>query len=446
MNYKTGEFAHLLDDIDPVLVIVQSPFAGRDYAAELNAIDGTRQFVVFSGAGDTEWAHFVARGQAISTGQHEQALARVQGEDIAQLVYTSGTTGRPKGAMLSHRAITWCALSSVAWMGDALTSTIMCAPISHVGGLNFVCMNVFTYGGKVVFHERVDMPVLAQLTAQELPTYLVAGPTAFAMLFAMPGFDPSMFFGMYKLITFGGAPTPEEVLKVIGRSGARMATIYGQTETTSCAACSPAGVSLEVMSSTIGRELDGVQIRIASAEGSELATGEVGEIQIKGPCVMSGYHRNEEATRDAFTSDGFLKTGDLGQRRADDFVVVVGRLKEMFKSGGYNVYPLEVESAINQYPGILLSVVVAMPDDKYQEVGHAFVVPAGAAVVSPAALTAYLKDHVANYKVPKQFSIVAELPMLSSGKVDRKLLRERVKASVLTAASTAPTPPTGAAA
>ncbi len=426
-RYKAGEFEHLLADVDPALVVVQSPFDGRDYTAELKAIDEQRQFVVFAGPGDPQWDTFLARGVDISTEQHQQATARVQTEDVAQLVYTSGTTGSPKGAMLSQRAVVWCALSSVAWMGDALATTIMCAPISHVGGLNFVCMNVFTYGGKLVFHERVDMAVLAQLTVQERPTYLVAGPTAFAMLLAMPGFDPRVYFGMYKLITFGGAPTPEEVLKLIGRSGARMATIYGQTETTSCAAASPEGVSLEVMSSTIGRELDGVQIRIASAEGQELPAGEVGEIQVKGPCVMSGYHRNEQATQEAFTADGFLKTGDLGLRRADGFIVVVGRLKEMFKSGGYNIYPLEVENAINQYPGVQLSVVVPMPDDKYQEVGHAFVMPAGAAELSADALTAFLKDRIANYKVPKQFSVVRELPMLSSGKVDRKLLRESVR-------------------
>ncbi len=350
-RYKAGEFEHLLADVDPALVVVQSPFDGRDYAAELKAIDEPQQFVVFAGPGDlddAQWDTFLARSAAISDEQHQQAIAGVQTEDVAQLVYTSGTTGRPKGAMLSQRAVVWCALSSVVWMGDALATTIMCAPISHVGGLNFVCMNVFTYGGKLVFHERVDMAVLAQLTAQELPTYLVAGPTAFAVLLAMPGFDPRAFFGIYKLITFGGAPTPEEVLKVIGHSGARMATIYGRTETTSCAAASPEGVPLEVMASTIGRELDGVQIRIASAEGHGLPIGEVGEIQVKGPCVMSGYHRNEQATREAFTADGFLKTGDLGQRRTDGFIVVVGRLKEMFKSGGYNICPLEVENAINQ--------------------------------------------------------------------------------------------------
>jgi acyl-CoA synthetase (AMP-forming)/AMP-acid ligase II len=245
----------------------------------------------------------------------------------------------------------------------------------------------------------------------------------------LPGFDPAIF-SIYKLITFGGAPTPEEVLKVIGRSGARMVTIYGQTETTSCAACSPEGVSWEVMSSTIGRELDGVQIRIAAGDGQEMGTGEVGEIQIKGPCVMSGYHRNEQATREAFTSDGFLKTGDLGLRRNDGFITVVGRLKEMFKSGGYNVYPLEVENAINQYPGVQLSVVVPMPDEKYQEVGFAFVVPSGAVEIDPDALTAYLKERIANYKVPKQFSVVREVPLLTGGKVDRKKLREDVKAGV----------------
>ena len=433
-RYKSGEFSHLLSEIDPVLVIVQSPFDGRDYASELKSIDSTRQTINYAGFGDAHWDEFAARGQGISSEEHARAVARVKGDDTALLVYTSGTTGRPKGAMLSHRAVTWCALSSVAWMGDALDCTIMCAPISHVGGLNFVCMNVFTYGGKVVFYERVDMAVLAQLTMQEKPTYLVAGPTAFAMLFAMPGFDPAMFFGMYKLITFGGAPTPEEVLRVLTKSGARLATIYGQTETTSCAACSPTDVSLEVMANTIGRELSGVQIRIASASGMDLATGEVGEIQVKGPCVMSGYHHNELATREAFTPDGFLKTGDLGYRRADGFVVVVGRLKEMFKSGGYNIYPLEVESAINQYPGVQLSVVVSKPDDKYQEVGHAFVIPVGNVEVSIEALTTYLKNQIANYKVPKTFEIVRELPMLSSGKVDRKLLKESVQSAPTLAA------------
>jgi acyl-CoA synthetase (AMP-forming)/AMP-acid ligase II len=176
------------------------------------------------------------------------------------------------------------------------------------------------------------------------------------------------------------------------------------------------------MSETIGKAIDGVDIRIADENGKVAAIGATAEIQVKGVCVMSGYFNKPEATREAFTPDGWLRTGDLGYARADGNIVFAGRLKEMFKSGGYNVYPVEVELAICEHPDVAQAAVVAVDHPTFQEVGHGFVLPKAGAQIDAAALRTFLRERIADYKVPKTWSILPAFPFLPNGKVDTRAL------------------------
>lgn len=421
-RYQKNEYSYLLHDATPKLVFVRSPYEGRHYLEELRdlAPAGT-QFVTLDETAIGVDSAFAEAGRHITDEQLRKARAEVQPEDIAVIVYTSGTTGKPKGAMLSHRAIVQTALSNLKWMDREIKCIICPAPINHVGALNNVCFTTFASGGRIVFFHKVDLAALGPIIRDELPDYLVASPTAFAMMLAMPGVDMSIHT-YYKLIVFGGAATPVAYLREIEKTRARLSSVYGQTETTGMMTYTAADASLDVMSETIGKAIDGVDIRIADENGKVAAIGATAEIQVKGVCVMSGYYNKPEATREAFTPDGWLRTGDLGYARADGNVVFAGRLKEMFKSGGYNVYPVEVELAICEHPDVAQAAVVAVDHPTFQEVGHGFVLPKAGAQIDAAALRTFLRERIADYKVPKTWSILPTFPFLPNGKVDKRAL------------------------
>jgi fatty-acyl-CoA synthase len=421
-RYQKNEYSYLLSDAMPKLVFVRSPYEGRHYLEELRdlAPAGT-QFVTLGETTISAESAFAAEGRNVSDAQLQAARAAVDAEDIAVIVYTSGTTGKPKGAMLSHRAIVQTALSNLRWMKRDIKCTICPAPINHVGALNNVCFTTFASGGRIIFFHKVDLAALGEINRRELPDYLVSSPTAFAVMLAQPGVDMKNY-SYFKMIVFGGAATPVAYLREIVKTGAQLSSVYGQTETTGMMTYTEADASLDIMSETIGKAIDGVEIRIADQNGNVAAVGATAEIQVKGVCNMSGYFNKPEATREACTSDGWLRTGDLGFARADGNVVFAGRLKEMFKSGGYNVYPVEVELAICEHPKVAQAAVVAVPHSTFQEVGHGFVLPKAGEAIDAGELKAFLRERIADYKIPKTWSILAAFPFLPNGKVDKRAL------------------------
>jgi acyl-CoA synthetase (AMP-forming)/AMP-acid ligase II len=428
-RYKGPEYVYLLNDARPRLVFVHSPYDGRAYAAELSALPSpVEEFIACPDPIEPgpELAAFLERAGQCSEEALEAARAAVEPEDIAVIVYTSGTTGRPKGAMLSHRAIVASAQANAGWGGDGLETTICAAPINHVGALNNVCMSVLAWGGAIIFYHRVDLKAILELSAVEQATYLVASPMVFVMLHGE--LDPGLrLFAGYRLIVFGGAKTARHLLEPVMNLGPRLAAVYGQTETCGIVTMSDPGSDIEVLSETIGKPLPGATIRICHADGREAEIGEIGEIQVKGPYVMSGYFGRPEATVEAFTADGFLRTGDLGFRRVDGNFVCSGRLKEMFKSGGYNIFPSEIEQAICEHPDVLNAAVLPVPHELYQEVGHAFVAPMPGHSLSEQGLKAFLRERLANYKIPKSFTFEAALPTLVTHKIDKQALKRRLE-------------------
>jgi len=428
-RYQKRDFEHVLGDSDPAALIVCSPFDGRDYCSELAPLLEANVPLVCHGepaAGALTQDAFLARGTAISEARLAAARAATRPGDTAIVVYTSGTTGKPKGAMLSHRAIVSSAIVNAAWMGsEALARSLCAAPINHVAAINNVCMNVLAGGGTVIFYPRVDLEALGELNRREQPTYMISSPTYFSMLLANPE-EALDHLKSVKLIAYGGATTSRSVLEKIAPCGARLVSVYGQTESCGIITKTDETNDLDVLSITIGKPIAGAEVRIAAPDGSACTKGEPGEIQIKAPYVMSGYFHNPQATVEAFTADGFLRTGDLGVIREDGNLVIVGRLKEMFKSGGYNIYPVEIEQAMCEHPAVALAAVVAVAHPTFQEVGFAFVQPEPGASVSPEELRDFLRRRIANYKIPKYFSIEGELPKLPNTKIDKVALKSRV--------------------
>lgn len=426
--YRAHEFEYLLADAAPVLVFSRSPYDGRHYDTELQAAGpGVRTFVTSGEPSGRAvgYQQFLDRGRSVADGKLKACRDGVRPEDTAVIVYTSGTTGQPKGAMLSHAAITRSAIVNAEWMAGRLASTVCAAPINHVGALNNVCMNVFAAGGRIIFHPRVDIPALGRIREQEKPAYMVSSPTGFMMTMSSPGFDPRRL-SHTQLIVCGGAATPLPILETWAPVGCPIVSVYGQTETCGIITHTDIDAPLRDVADTIGRPLPGCECRVARPDNSACDIGEPGELQFRGPYVMSGYFGNPVATDEAFTADGFLRTGDLGLLRPDGNLVFVGRFKEMFKSGGYNVYPLEIEQAIASHEDVLLAAVLPVPHPLYQEVGHAFVMPKPGHTLNGETLRIHLKSRMANYKVPKTFSIETELPLLPNGKIDRQNLKARL--------------------
>lgn len=419
--YQSQELSYLLDDLKPTLVFAPKSLHGRNYVQELTAIATTETRMVSLQETPLSLAANPDNEPLLSE-ELTKRRADINPEDVAVIVYTSGTTGKPKGAMLSHRAIVATATSyAQALPKEYFENTICALPINHVGGLNNVCFTTFVAGGSITFNPAFNLDLMFDPDKSQA-TFMVGGTTLWAMMIAS-GMDFSKL-DFYKLIVFGGSAATLPHLQELKKTGARLSCIYGQTETTGMITLSEQADSLETMSATIGKAIAGNKIRIASSQGTLLQTGEIGEIQVKGVSVMSGYWNKPDATRETFTEDQWLKTGDLGYLREDGHIAFTGRLKEMFKSGGYNVYPVEVEQAICDHPDILDAVVVERPDDTYQEVGHAFLLAKPEADISYQQLKSFLSSRLANYKIPKSTSLLENFPLLPNGKTDRKSIRK----------------------
>lgn len=344
-------------------------------------------------------------------------------EDPAVIVFTSGTTGRPKGATLHHSGLVHSALSQwdhLAVDGQRLLSNL---PINHVGGILNLTYGALVGGGTLVFQEKFDPAATLEIIEREKVSAWLQVPAMFQMIASHPDFATRDLSSL-RAICVGGGALPAPILAALRRTGARIYVEYGQTEVMSTLAFADHGADDADLTTTVGRFDPRFDVRIADAAGSPCLPGEVGEIQARGDCVMRGYWNDPEATTAAFTPDGWLKTGDLALRRADGLVELKGRIGEMIKSGGYNLYPREIEVVLEAHPAVAGVVVVGLADPVYGEAAHAVVGLRPDATVDAAELKDWCARKLANYKVPRSFRRLDELPRLSNGKIDRLRLRQ----------------------
>ena len=433
-KYRRAELLHVCTDAAPRLLLTRTEIDGRRYDDDLAALRAAcpdlAEIVVVGGDsvpdGATPLADFLNRGEAAGDEQLSAARARVSGGDVATIVYTSGSTGRPKGAMLSHGGIVAFARGqNRVWPIEPLR-TLNYFPINHVGCLNDITAPTLLTGGAIVFLERFDAAVSLRLMAAERVSLWASVPSVFQMQLALPDFA-RYDLSAVRLIVWEGAAMARETITRLRDVCPHLATNYGMTETTSAVTVLDPTGDLELLTGSVGGAFPGVELRLAGPDGSPVVDGEAGEVQARSPLNLVGYWNDPEATAAAMTEDGFFRTGDLALRRPDGRFRIVGRLKEMFKSGGYNVYPREVEDAIEAHPAVIAAAVVGVPDPRWDEVGVAFV--QASAEVEPEALDTWCRERLANYKVPKRFQFVGELPLLPIGKVDRAALRAREHAT-----------------
>ncbi len=343
-------------------------------------------------------------------------------DDLAAILYTSGTTGRSKGAMISHRNLASNAKVLHAFWGfrpdDVLIHML---PLFHVHGLFVASHCVLMNGTAMRFHAKFDAKRAISEFADS--TVFMGVPTFYTRLLAEEGLTRAACAKM-RLFVSGSAPLLAEThLAFERRTGQRILERYGMTETGMLTSNPLEG---ERRPGTVGFPLPGTQVRVVDDDGKACAAGDIGHIQVKGDNVLSGYWRLPEKNKEEFTADGFFRTGDVGTFSKDGYLSIVGRSKDLIITGGYNVYPKEVELAIDELPGVQESAVVGVPHPDFGEAVTAVVVPrAGAEAPTEAQVIAALKSRLANFKVPKRVHVVKELPRNAMGKVQKNLLRDR---------------------
>lgn len=432
-KYTAGELATVIEDATPSLLFNLSEDMALD--GEKLTLACRRVTLRRRVDGLSALTQFAASGSAIS--KHDLDLARqaVRPESVALMVYTSGTTGTPKGAQLTHRGMTFVApiTADPAHFGTAGQGRTLCnLPINHVGCVVDICSNNIIMGHTLFFQADFDPDGAVEAIETQRLTSVGGIPVMFLMMSRSPRFASTDYSSLEKIILAGNAAPISLVRELRSVMGVPIMNGYGLTEAMGFSTFTDIDADDDTVANTVGRFDPRVQWRLADDQGHPVAPGQVGEIQMRGDWLFTGYFHRPEATAQAFTADGWFHTGDLASLLPSGMVKLTGRLTEMFKSGGYNVYPAEIEKAIEAQDGIAMAVVVQVPDDTYAEVGYAYIVQEpGRAPLEVSALRDQLRQCLANYKIPKHFRIMEELPMLPIGKIDRLALKRAAAAAIV---------------
>lgn len=354
-------------------------------------------------------------------------IAAVDEEDTAVILYTSGTTGRPKGAMLTHLNIVHTALHYRACM--RLTDrdrSLLAVPASHVTGLAAILFTMLGVGGCVIMMREFNASAFLALAGRERMSHTLVVPAIYTLLLRDPDFD-DYELSAWRVGGFGGAPMPEGTLRALAGKLPKLSLVnaYGATETTSPTTLMPEGLQAAHIDS-VGVAVPCAELRVVDDSGGDVRPGEVGELWIAGPMVVPGYWQNPEAGAREF-ADGYWKSGDIGALDADGFVRLFDRKKDLVNRGGYKVYSAEVESALSMHPAVAEAALIARPDPVLGEKSHAFVVLHDGTCTA-AVLRKHCTAHLADYKVPDFFTLLdAPLPRNANGKVLKRALREQAK-------------------
>ncbi len=390
-----AELCYQLDDAEPALFLVEAEYE------ELAAATGHEH-------------RRLERPSPERTGPgvRPRDLAPQDGDGLL-LVYTSGTTGKPKGAVVTHANCFWTNLGFDLGSGVQADDVVLqVLPQFHVGGWNVQALLAWLKGARVVLERQFEPARVLRLIEEKRVTTMMGVPPIYLFLAQEPGFAGADLSSLQRAVV-GGAPMPEPLLETWAERGTAIVQGYGLTEAAPNVLCLPPEDAVRRIGFA-GRPYPFVEVRLSPEE----------ELQVRGPNVFAGYWRNPEATEAAFTPDGWLRTGDVAECDDEGFYRIKGRLKDMYISGGENVYPAEVEAALHEHPAVRDAAVVGVPDERWGEVGVAFVVADG---VEEPELIAWCAERLAKFKVPTGVRFVAEVPRNSLGKIQKQGLQEAAR-------------------
>jgi len=408
-RFTASEVDHIVRDSGAKLLVVQAAYRGVVENLSVQLWD------------------FDSLGSALGTDDREIEMEMQGGfEDPCMILYTSGTTGFPKGALLSNRMIFWNSINTGLRLNLTQNDVVLSfLPLFHTGGWNVLTTPCLHRGAKVILLRKFDADLILELCARERVTVLFGVPTMMDFMQRSPRF-PITDLTSVRYAIVGGEPMPVPLIDVWEKRGVPIRQGYGLTE------FGPNVFSLNEEDSrrkmgSIGFPNFYVEARVVDEQGGELPAGHVGELILRGPVAMSGYWRNPQATAEVLR-DGWVHTGDLVRRDDEGYFFVVGRKKEMFISGGENVYPAEVEKVLRQVPGVREVAVIGVPHKKWGECGRAFVTAEAGTTLSPENLHGFCLQHLAKFKIPQQFVVLPDMPKTDSGKIAKQRLREWAEA------------------
>ena len=413
------ELAGLLADATPGALVYGPDFAGA--VADLRSeATGVEHFVAL---GEPQVSTDVAFVERLGFSEHEPPEVILGWDDPWAICYTGGTTGFPKGAVLTHRSITANSINTVvSWGLTADDVAILQMPLFHTGGFNVFTAPLVHVGGTSIVCRSFDLDQTFDLIRDQRVTLLVGVPTMYVLMQQHPRWQEADF-SRVRICGSGGASCPEPVIKRFRERGVELFTGYGLTEAGPNNFWMPPE-ERRGKPGAVGYPLFHVDIRIEERDGSECGPGEVGELLIRGPHVCAGYWNRPEESSAAISADGWLRTGDLARRDANGCHWIIGREKDMIKSGGENVYPAEVESVLHEHPAVAEAALIGVADETWGEVGRAFVVARPGCELTADELIAFCDGRLARFKIPKSVVFTAELPKTAAGKIDKQRLAE----------------------
>jgi acyl-CoA synthetase (AMP-forming)/AMP-acid ligase II len=449
-RFKGTEAAYILAKSRSRLLLTVTDFLGNDYPAMLAGAAGgygtarpieglpaLERIVLLSaepsetgGKGVTSWTEFLAGGQAVPAEEAERRAAEVSPDDLADMLFTSGTTGNPKGAMSTHGQVlrAYAVWSKVVGLREGDRYLIV-NPFFHGFGYKAGWLASIMVGATILPERTLDVPHVLDMVRRERVTVLPGTPTLYQTMLEHPDFSAEGVATLRLSVT-GAANVPPALLYRIKQELGfeHIVTGYGLTETCGIVSMCRYDDSLETVATTAGRVLPGLELKVLASDRSSAPAGTEGEILVRGYALMKGYFGDEPETAATIDADGWLHTGDIGVLDSEGRVRITDRMKDMFIVGGFNAYPAEIENVLTRHPGVAQAAVIGVPDERLGEVGAAYIVARAGHSPAPAEIISWSREYMANYKVPRHVEIVSELPLNAAGKILKNVLRDRAAA------------------
>jgi len=437
-KFTIDELRYQIGDSKPKLIITLRRFLDNDLSANLIALQKEFPFIkkiLVIGEkfqGSENYNEYVSVPRLNLDKVLEQRASEVKDDDNALLMYTSGSTGKPKGVVQTHKSI----VSNLKVMVKKLKMNskdkmLVHFPINHVASDVEIGCSCIMSGATLVFLDKFDPVQSLEVITAEKITILGQVPVMYLMQMQTPQWKNLNWYKSVRYFVISGAipPAPliSEIKRIKGETGCLVNNAYGSTEACGLITYTADDDSLDFIAKSIGKVPSPMEFRLVDDNNKDVTTGTVGEMIFRGPFLFKEYLNQPEATKKAFDEDGWYHSNDLAYADADGNLFMTGRKSEMFKSGGENVFPREIEEIIESHPSVMFSAVIGVPDDLYQEVGWAYIMLNPGQTVTEKDLKEICRTKLANFKIPKKFIIRTELPLLATGKVNKMALKEEIK-------------------